>query len=108
MVEQVRPSGLDGARIGVAQQGFQLGEDPLDWVEIGRIARQKEQLGAGRSDRMANGPAFVAPQIVDDDDIAGAERCQELFNISAEADPVNRLVEEVSGWVEPAEGNFVR
>jgi hypothetical protein len=33
----------------VAQQGFELGEDLLDRVEVGRIGRQQQAVRPGRS-----------------------------------------------------------
>ncbi len=56
MAEQVAdaaPGGLDGARIGFAQQGLELGKDLFDRIEIGRVTRQEEQLGAGGADQAA-------------------------------------------------------
>ena len=41
------PDGLDGSRGGFAQQVLELGEDLLDGVQVGRVFRQEEQLGAG-------------------------------------------------------------
>ena len=34
-------------RGGFAQQGLELGEDLLDGIEVGRVGRQEEELGAG-------------------------------------------------------------
>jgi hypothetical protein len=53
------PGVFGGARIGFAQEGLELGEDLFDRVEIGRVARQEEQFGAGGSDQVADGLAFV-------------------------------------------------
>jgi hypothetical protein len=47
-IADAAPGGLDRARVGFAQQGLELGEDLLDRIEIGRVARQVEQLGARR------------------------------------------------------------
>ena len=89
------PSGLNGARVGLAQQGLELGEDLLDRIEIGRVARQEEQLGAGAADQAARRLALVTAEIVHDDDIAGAEgRHQELLEISARAGAVDRAVDD--------------
>jgi hypothetical protein len=35
---------------GFAQQGLELGEDLIDRIEIGRVAGQEEQVGAGSAD----------------------------------------------------------
>ena len=89
------PSGLNGARVGLAQQGLELGEDLRDRVEIGRVARQEEQLGAGAADQAAHRLALVTAEIVHDDDIAGAAGWhQELLEISAKAGAVDRAVDD--------------
>jgi hypothetical protein len=44
------PGAISGSRVGLAQQGLELGKDLLDRIEIGRVARQEEQLGAGGAD----------------------------------------------------------
>ena len=67
----------------------------LDRVEIGRVARQEEQLGAGGADQAAHGLGLVAAQIVHDDDVAGAEGGrQELLDIGAKAGAVDRPVDD--------------
>ena len=65
--------GFDGSRGGFAQQVLELGEDLLDGVQVGRVFRQEEQLGAGCADGLANGFALVAAEIVHDDDVAGPQ-----------------------------------
>jgi hypothetical protein len=52
-----------GSGGGFSQQVLELGEDLLDRVEVGRVFRQEEELGASRSDRASNGSAFVASEI---------------------------------------------
>src|SRR5262249_28744026 len=67
----------------------------LDWIEIGRVAGQEEQLGADAADQTAHSLALVTAQIVHDDDIAGAEgRDQELLNIGAKAGAVDWSVDD--------------
>ena len=39
-----------------AQQCLELGKDRLDRIEIGRVARQEEQLGTGAADQVAHRP----------------------------------------------------
>ena len=41
--------GVEGSRLGFAQQGFEFGEPLLDRVEIGAVGRQVEQPGARSS-----------------------------------------------------------
>ena len=38
--------GLGGALVGFSGQGFELGEDLLDGVEVGRVLGQEQGLGA--------------------------------------------------------------
>jgi hypothetical protein len=71
--------GFDGSGGGFAQEMLELGEDLLDWVQVGRIFGQEEELGAGRSDRLADGAAFVTAEIVHDDQIARLEGGREHF-----------------------------
>ena len=81
-----------------AQQGLKLGKDLLDRVEIGRVARQEEQLGAGAADQLANRLALMAAEVVHDDNAAGVEGGdQELFDVSAEAGVVDRPVDDAGG-----------
>src|ERR1700761_5701747 len=83
------PGGFDSALCGLAQQRLKLGEDLLDGIEIGIVGRQEEQLGPDGSDGAAYGFAFVAAEIVDDDDIARPQcRHQNLLDISQETFPV--------------------
>ena len=80
------PSGVNGALGGFAQHRFELGEDLLDWVEIGTVGRQEEQLGAGGADGSTPGFAFVTAEIVNNDDVAGIEcRHEQLLDIGQEA-----------------------
>ena len=89
------PGGLGGARIGFVQQGLELGKDLLDRVEIRRVARQEEQLGADAADQLANRIALMAAKVIHDDDVAGAEGGdQELFDVSAETGAVDRPVND--------------
>ena len=74
---------------------FELGEDLLDRVEVGRVGRQEEQLGAGGADRSADRLAFVAAEIVHDDDVAGGQGGQQaLLDIGEKADAVDRPVDD--------------
>src|SRR5215218_447025 len=75
--------------------GFELGEDLLDRVEIGRIAGQEEQLGAGGADQMADSLALMTAEIVHDHDVAAAQgRHEELLYVSAKAGAVDRAVDD--------------
>ena len=77
---------------------IELGKHLLDRVEIGRVARQEEQLGAGAADQLANCLALMAAEIVHDDNVTGAEGGhQKLFDVSAEAGAVDRPVDDAGG-----------
>ena len=59
---------------GFSEPMLELGEDLFDRVQVGRIFRQEEEFGAGRSDELAHGLALVTAEIVDDDDVALPQR----------------------------------
>jgi len=66
-------NGVVGAWRAVSQEGFKLGEDLLDWVEIGRVFGEKQETGAGGFDLFAHRFSFVRSQIVEHDDVVGLE-----------------------------------
>jgi len=86
---------LGGACGGFAQEVFELGKDLLDRVEVGRVFRQEQQFGAGRADEPAHGFAFVAAEIVHDDDVARLQGGEEnLLDIGLKGRAVDRTVEQ--------------
>ena len=89
------PGCFDGSFFGLAQQGLELGEDHLDWIEIWAVGWQEEQLGTDAADCVAHRFAFVATEVVDNDDVASVERWyEELPDPSGEGDPVDRPVDD--------------
>jgi len=89
------PCVFDGALGGFSEQQLELGEDLLDRVEVGRVGRQEQELGSGRADRLADGLALMAAEVVHDDDIAGRERRhEELLDPGGEALAVDRSIED--------------
>ena len=95
------PSRLDGSLGRFSQQGFELGEDLLNGIEIGTVGRQEEEFGAGGADGFANGLALMAAKIIEDDNVAWFERRnQELFNVGEEASAVDRAVDD-RGRIDP-------
>lgn len=68
------PRRVDGALVGFAEEGFELGEDHFDWVKVGAIGWQEQQMRARVSDEQAGRLTFVATEIVGDHDVA---RCQD-------------------------------
>ena len=74
---------------------FELGKDLLDRVQVGRVFRQEEQFGTDRTDELTNCFAFVAAEVVQDDDIAGPKDGQEnLLDIGPKADAIDRSLDE--------------
>lgn len=89
------PCGLDSSFGGFAHQVFELCEDLLDGVKVGRVWWQKQEPCTGGSDRLADGFALVTAEIVEDDDIAWLEgRYENLLDIGLEAFTVDRPVED--------------
>ena len=94
LVNRVR-NRVEGPWLGLSDEGLQLGEDLLDRIEVGRIFGEEEEVGAGGSDRVAHGLAFVRAEIVGHDDIVWLEgRDQELRDVGEEALAVDRAVKE--------------
>ena len=89
------PGGLNGPFGGVAQQGFELGKDLFNRIEIGGVRREETQRGPHPFDGCAHGRALMTTEIVHNDDSAGGERRQQtLFDISQEAGPVDRAIKD--------------
>jgi hypothetical protein len=94
-VADAAPGGFDCAGVGFAHQGLQLGKDLFVRIEVGRVAGQEEQLGAGGADQAAHGVALVAAEIIHDDNVARAQGGdQELLDIGAKAGAVDRPVDD--------------
>lgn len=88
------PGCLDGSLGGFSQEGFKLGEDLFDGIEVGTVGRQEQQPGSCCADGFAHSRALVAAKIVEDDDVAGLERRdQELLDIGEEALAVDRAID---------------
>lgn len=92
------PQLIDGPCGGLSQVRFELGEGLLDRIEIGRVGRQVEQVGAGRLYGFTNTGDFVAGQVVHDDDIAGLEAGgKNLLGIGLEGGAVHGPVQHHGG-----------
>lgn len=93
-LSEAPPQVVDGALVGVPQQGLELGERHLDRVHGGGIGRQVVELSLAPLDRSPDAGNLVGRQIVHDDDVAAAERRGELLlDIAAEGIAVHRAVE---------------
>jgi hypothetical protein len=85
---------IEAARSSGPEEGLQLGEGELDRIEIGTVGREKAEVGPGLLDRGAHLGLLVHRQVVHHDDVAAAQRGdQDLFDIGAERDRVDRPVE---------------
>ena len=68
---------------------LELGEELLDRVEVGAVGRQKEHVGTRLADGASRRLAFVAAEIVEDDDIAFGEcRSQYLLDVEVKSSPL--------------------
>ena len=89
------PGRLNGAFGRVAEQGFKLGEDLFNRVEVGGVGRQEAERGPHPLNGGPHGGTLVAAQIVHNDDIARRERWQQtLFDIGQEAGTIDRAIED--------------
>lgn len=87
--------GVAGARGGLAQPVFELGEELLDRIEVGGVLGQEEEPGAGRPDGVTNGLALVGAEIVHEDDVARLERGPEdRLDVLKEALAIDGAVDE--------------
>ena len=92
------PGCFNAAFGGVAQEGFELGEDLFNRVEIGGIRRQEAQRSPGSLKGPPHSRAFVTAEIVHNDDIARGEgREQALLHIGQEPQAGDRAVEDTGG-----------
>ena len=86
---------LDSSLGGVSQKRFQLSEDLLDGIEIGRVRWPEEQARAGGADGSPQRCAFVAAMVFEDDDIAGLYgRHQNRLDIGKETHAVDWPIED--------------
>ena len=69
-----RAGRLDGSFIGFAQQSLQVGAHHLDRVQALAVGRQRGRLGTDGVERVADGFAFAAAEVVGDDDVAAVQR----------------------------------
>lgn len=69
----------DGPCGGGPEQGFELGEDLLDRIEVGTVGRQVDKFGTDRLDGFADTTDFVAGEIVHDHQVAGTKRGDKLL-----------------------------
>ena len=58
--------------------GLEFGESHFDWIEVGAVGRQEQQPGAGGADCGVCCWAFVAAEIIHNDNVARPENGDEL------------------------------
>ncbi len=82
------------ARCGTEER-LQFGEGQLDRIEVGTAAwREKSQERTGPLNRHEDLGLLVGGEVVEDDDIAGAQRGhQDLFDVSEERWAINGPIE---------------
>lgn len=64
------PSCHDRSLGRLSHQVLEFGEDLLDRVEVGRVRRQEEQSSADGPDRRSHGLAFMAAEVIENDNVA--------------------------------------
>jgi hypothetical protein len=70
-------------------------KDLLDWIEVRRVRRQKQETCASSANGAADRTAFVRAEIIHDHNVTSAQRRSEhLFNISLETFAVDWAVED--------------
>lgn len=85
---------LEGARTGGAQERFQFGERQLDRIEVRTIRRKESHEGAHLLDRGPHLWLLVDREVVEDDDIALAQRGdQDLVDVGEERRAINGPIE---------------
>ena len=95
VLERARPSGTD--------ERFQLREGQFDRIEVGTIGRQEADLRANRLNRRSDRWLFMDGQVVEDDDVAAAQRRdQDLLHVGEKRHVVDWAVEDASG-LQPVE-----
>ena len=88
------PGGFDVTGLGLSDEMFELGEHLFDGIEVGAVGRQEDEVGAFGSYDGASGVAFVAAEVVQDDDIARREsRGENLLDVEEEDFAVDRAID---------------
>lgn len=89
---------VKGPGTGRPDERFQFREGQFDWIEIWAVGRQKAELSADGFDRDADRGLFVNGQVVEDDDIARAQRGHEdLLDVGQKRHIVDRPIEHRRG-----------
>jgi hypothetical protein len=80
------------------EERLQFGERLFDRIEVGTVGRQESDVRADGFNRGADLRLLVHHEVIEDDDIAGAERRhQDLFDVGEKAHIVDRAIEDRRG-----------
>ena len=92
------PGVLDRSFLRVSHPVLDLREGLLDRIEVRGVWREIPEASTGCPDHLSDDVGFVRTEIIHDDDIAGLEHRHELLlDISTEAWPIDRPVEDARG-----------
>ena len=88
---------IKGPWAGGAEERLQLGEGQFDWIQIRTVRREEPELGPDGVEGGADRGMFVDRKVIEDDDVARAQRRhQDLLDVSEERRMVDRSIEH--GW----------
>lgn len=92
------PCILDGTWRGFTHEVLELCEDLFDWIKIGAVGGQKDEMRPDLSDGCPYGFALVGAEIVEDDNIALGKRWNKhLLDIGGEDVAVDRPIDHPRG-----------
>lgn len=95
------PCRFEASFAGRAHHVLKFGEDLLDRIEVGAIGGQEDETRAGVADRLSYGSAFMAAEIVENDDIAFFQsRHEHVGDVTTERFAVDRAVQD-EGSIDP-------
>jgi hypothetical protein len=85
---------IEGARTRGAQEGFQFGERELDRIEVRTIGREESHPRADLLDRGLHLRLLVDREVIEDNDVAGAQRGhQHLLDVREERRTIDGPIE---------------
>lgn len=91
--------GLDSSGADLAQEMLELGEDLFDWVQVGGVFGQEDQMCAGFANSRSHGFALMAAKVVHDDDVASLKgRHEDFLDVEEKALSVDRAIDEPRGF----------
>jgi hypothetical protein len=70
-------NGVERSGGGLSKEAFELGEDLLDRIEVGRVFGKKQEPSAHGLNGVSHGFSFMGAKIVEDDNVVGFERRDE-------------------------------